>query len=73
MGHHGAIYQETGLAALDGAARAALVSTVTGKSFGFSAESPAQHRERLTAAGLPPFIMEGYSASRTRDASAASM
>jgi NAD(P)H dehydrogenase (quinone) len=57
-GHHGAIYQATGPAALDGETRAALVSNVTGKNFAFAAVDPAQYREGLVAAGLPPFIVE---------------
>ena len=57
-GHHGAIYQATGPAALDGEARAALVSNVTGKNFAFAAVDPTQYREGLVAAGLPPFVVE---------------
>lgn len=57
-GHHGAIYHATGPAALDGAARAALVSEVTGKSFTFAAVSVEQYREGLEAAGLPPFVVD---------------
>jgi uncharacterized protein YbjT (DUF2867 family) len=48
--HHGAIYRATGPAALDAAARAALVAKVTGKSFGFVAVTADQHREGLVAA-----------------------
>lgn len=57
-GHHGAIYQATGPAALDGVARAALVAQVTGKHFAFAAISDAQYREGLAAAGLPPFLVD---------------
>lgn len=57
-GHHGAIYQATGPAALDGVARAALVAQVTGKRFAFAAISDAQYREGLAAAGLPPFLVD---------------
>jgi NAD(P)H dehydrogenase (quinone) len=57
-GHHGAIYQATGPAALAGAARAALVAKVTGKPFGFAVVSADQYRAGLTAAGLPPFIVD---------------
>jgi len=57
-GHHGAIYHATGPAALDGVARASLVSKVTGKSFAFAPVSVAQYREGLAAAGLPPFIVD---------------
>lgn len=57
-GHHGATYQATGPAALDGAARASLVAKVTGRTFGFAAVSVDQHRQGLTAAGLPPFIVD---------------
>jgi NAD(P)H dehydrogenase (quinone) len=46
------------LTALDGEARAALVSKVTGKNFAFAAVDPAQYREGLVAAGLPPLIVE---------------
>ena len=58
QGHHGAIYQATGPAALDGAARASLVAKVTGKSFGFAAVSVDQYREGLAAAGLPAFVVD---------------
>ena len=58
QGHHGAIYQATGPAAIDGAARASLVSKVTGKSFGFAAVSVDQYRGGLVAAGLPPFVVD---------------
>lgn len=57
-GHHGAIYQATGPAALDGVARAALVAQVTGKRFAFAAISDAQYREGLAAAGLSPFLVD---------------
>jgi NAD(P)H dehydrogenase (quinone) len=57
-GHHGAIYQATGPASFDGAARAALVAKVTGKSFGFAAVSAQQYREGLAMAGLPPFVVD---------------
>jgi NAD(P)H dehydrogenase (quinone) len=57
-GHHGAIYQATGPAALDGEARASLVAKVTGKSFGFAAVTADRYREGLTAAGLPPFVVD---------------
>lgn len=57
-GHHGAIYQATGPASLDGEARAALVAKVTGKPFGFASVSEAQYREGLAAAGLPPFVVD---------------
>jgi NAD(P)H dehydrogenase (quinone) len=57
-GHHGAIYQATGPAALDGEARARLVAKVTGKPFAFAAVSDAQYREGLAAAGLPPFVID---------------
>jgi NAD(P)H dehydrogenase (quinone) len=57
-GHHGAIYQATGLAALDGAARAALVSQATGKPFAFAQVSVEQYRAGLQAAGLPPFVVD---------------
>jgi NAD(P)H dehydrogenase (quinone) len=57
-GHHGAIYQATGPAALDGTSRAALVAKVTGKSFGFAAVSVEQYREGLAGAGLPPFVVD---------------
>jgi NAD(P)H dehydrogenase (quinone) len=56
--HHGAIYQATGPAALDGEARASLVSKVTDKRFAFAAVSVAQYREGLAAAGLPPFVVD---------------
>ncbi|HEX8823349.1 MAG TPA: NAD(P)H-binding protein [Archangium sp.] len=58
QGHHGAIYQATGPAALDGAARASLVAKVTGKSFSFAAVSVDQYRQGLAAAGLPPFVVD---------------
>jgi NAD(P)H dehydrogenase (quinone) len=58
QGHHGAIYQATGPAALDGTTRAALVSKVTGKPFGFAAVSAQQCREGLAAAGLPRFVVD---------------
>jgi NAD(P)H dehydrogenase (quinone) len=58
QGHHGAIYQATGPAALDGTARASLVATVTGKPFGFAAVSAGQYREGLAAAGLPPVVVD---------------
>jgi NAD(P)H dehydrogenase (quinone) len=57
-GHHGAIYQATGPAALDGATRASLVAKVTGKTFGFAAVSVDQYRQGLAAAGLPPFVVD---------------
>lgn len=57
-GHHGAIYQATGPASLDGAARAALVSRVTGKSFGFAAVSTEVYREGLAQAGSPSFVVD---------------
>lgn len=57
-GHHGAIYQATGPAALDGATRAALVARVTGKPFGFVEVSAEQYGQGLTAAGLPPFVVD---------------
>jgi NAD(P)H dehydrogenase (quinone) len=57
-GHHGAIYQATGPAALDGSARARMVAKVTGKSFAFAAVTVDQYREGLLAAGLPPFIVD---------------
>jgi NAD(P)H dehydrogenase (quinone) len=57
-GHHGAIYQATGPAALDGAARAALVAKVTGKNFGFAQITADQYREGLAGAGLPPFVVD---------------
>ena len=56
--HHGAIYQATGPASLDGTSRAALVAKVTGKSFGFAAVSAARYREGLAATGLPPAIVD---------------
>jgi NAD(P)H dehydrogenase (quinone) len=56
--HHGAIYQATGPAALDGAARASLVAKVTGKAFGFAAVTVEQYRQGLAAAGLPPFVVD---------------
>ncbi len=57
-GHHGAMYQATGPAALDGAARAALVGRITGKNFGFVQVSEGQYREGLAAAGLPSFVID---------------
>jgi len=57
-GHHGAIYQATGPEALDGSARAALVTKVTGKSFGFAAVTVDQYRQGLAGAGLPPFVVD---------------
>jgi NAD(P)H dehydrogenase (quinone) len=57
-GHHGAIYQATGPAALDGATRASLVAKVTGKTFAFAAVSVDQYRQGLAAAGLPPFVVD---------------
>ncbi len=57
-GHHGAIYQATGPAAFDGAARAALVAAVTGKDFVFTPISPTQYRAGLEAAGLPPAVVD---------------
>lgn len=57
-GHHGAIYQATGPAALDGQARAALVAKVTGKPFAFATVTEDQYREGLAAAGLPPFVVD---------------
>lgn len=57
-GHHGAIYHATGPTSLDGAARAELVSSVTGKSFGFAAVSAEQYRGGLAAAGLPPVVVD---------------
>ena len=57
-GHHGAVYQATGPASLDGEARAALVAKMTGKPFGFVAVPEAQYREGLVAAGLPPLVVD---------------
>lgn len=57
-GHHGAIYQATGPVALDGNARAAIVARVTGKDFGFAAVPAEQYGQGLTAAGLPPFVVD---------------
>jgi len=57
-GHHGAIYQATGPAALDGAARAALAAKVIGKNLAFAAVNAAQYREGLAATGLPSFVVE---------------
>ncbi|HEX8408044.1 MAG TPA: NAD(P)H-binding protein [Thermoanaerobaculia bacterium] len=57
-GHHGAIYQATGPAALDGEARAALVAKATGKNFAFAAVPAEQYGQALTAAGLPPFVVD---------------
>lgn len=57
-GHHGAIYQATGPAALDGSARASLVAEVTGESFAFVPVTAEQYREGLAGAGLPPFVVD---------------
>jgi NAD(P)H dehydrogenase (quinone) len=57
-GHHGAIYQATGPAALNGEERASLVTKVTGKSFGFAAVTVDQYRAGLAAAGLPAFVVD---------------
>jgi NAD(P)H dehydrogenase (quinone) len=57
-GHHGAIYHATGPASLDGAARAALVASVTGTPFAFAALDPAQYRAGLAGAGLPPVLVD---------------
>jgi NAD(P)H dehydrogenase (quinone) len=56
--HHGAIYQATGPAALDGETRASLVAKVTGKSFGFAAVTVDQYRAGLTGAGLPALVVD---------------
>lgn len=57
-GHHGAIYHATGPASLDGAARAALVASVTGTPFAFAVVDPAQYRAGLESAGLPPAVVD---------------
>lgn len=57
-GHHGAIYQATGPAALDGEARASVVAKVTGTNFVFATVGADPYRAGLAAAGLPPFVVD---------------
>jgi NAD(P)H dehydrogenase (quinone) len=51
-GHGGAIYHATGPAAVDGAARAALLSEIAGKPVRFVALDEAQFRGGMRQAGL---------------------
>lgn len=57
-GHHGAIYQATGPAALDGETRASLVARLTGKAFGFVEVTAEQYRAGLAAAELPDVVVD---------------
>jgi len=57
-GHHGAIYHATGPAALTGDERAAAIAKASGQPTRFVQVTPAQYREGLAAAGLPPFIVD---------------
>ena len=57
-GHHGAIYNATGPETLDGAARAAVLATVTGKPFGFVQVPLEQLLAGFRAAGLPPVVID---------------
>jgi NAD(P)H dehydrogenase (quinone) len=45
-------------AALDGAARAALVAKITDEGFGFASLTGAQYREGVAAARLPGFVLD---------------
>ncbi len=60
-GHHGAIYQATGPASLDGAQRAAAIAKASGKPMQFVELPLAQYRQGLEAAQLPPPIVEAMS------------
>jgi NAD(P)H dehydrogenase (quinone) len=57
-GHHGAIYNATGPEALDGAARAAVVATVTGKPFSFVQVPLDKIVGGLKAAGMPQPVID---------------
>jgi NAD(P)H dehydrogenase (quinone) len=52
-GHHGVIYQATGLAALNGEERAAAVAKASGKPMAFARVAADSYRRGLEAAGLP--------------------
>jgi NAD(P)H dehydrogenase (quinone) len=57
-GHHGAIYNLTGPAAVTGAERAAIASDITGRPLSFQILPKDILSAGLTGAGLPPVIVE---------------
>lgn len=57
-GHHGAIYQATGPAALDGPARAAVISAAAELPFEFVQVTAEQYAAALAAAALPPDMID---------------
>lgn len=57
-GHHGAIYHATGPAALTGDERAVAITKASGQQTRFVQVTPAQLREGMAAAGLPPHVIE---------------
>jgi NAD(P)H dehydrogenase (quinone) len=56
--HHGAIYQATGPESFGGEQRAALLSQTAGRPLVFVQVTPAELREGLRGAGLPPEIID---------------
>jgi NAD(P)H dehydrogenase (quinone) len=57
-GHHGAIYQATGPASLDGPARAAIIASASRAPCDFVQVSQQQYQEGLKAAGLPAHVID---------------
>jgi NAD(P)H dehydrogenase (quinone) len=55
---HGAIYQATGPASLDGPARAAIIAAAGKAPFVFAEVTAEQYRQGLEAAGLPAVIVD---------------